>query len=290
MRYACIGRRRSHYPVRMMCHALRVSASGYYAWRTRPESQRSRADRELTQAIRLKHAESDGTYGSPRIHAELTSEGFACGRAKVARWMHQAGLKGCPRRRFRVTTRSGLARAANLLEQDFSAAAANERWASDITYIWTGQGWLYLAVVMDLYSRRIVGWSMSRRINRHLVLNALNMALGRRQIESNLMHHSDRGVQYLSDDFQDLLKANGITCSMSDKGSCYDNAVVESFFATLKRERIKRRKYRTRDDARADMFDYIERFYNRKRRHGTIGNISPVEFEKRTLGLDSTVH
>ena len=218
MRYACIHRRRSHYPVGMMCHALRVSPSGYYAWRVRPESRRSRDDRELTRAIRLKHAESDGTYGSPRIHAELASEGFACGRAKVARLMHNAGLKGCPRRRYRVTTKSGLARAANLLDQDFSAAVPNERWASDITYIWTGQGWLFLAVVMDLYSRRIIGWSMSRRINRHLVTNALNMALGQRRTENNLIHHSDRGVQYLSDDFQDLLKKHGITCSMSDRG------------------------------------------------------------------------
>jgi putative transposase len=173
--------------------------------------------------------------------------------------------------------------ASNLLDQDFSADRANERWASDITFIWTGQGWLYLAVVMDLYSRRIIGWSMSRRNNRHLVLNALNMALGQRQAESGLIHHSDRGSQYLSDDFQALLKQHGITCSMSGKGSCYDNAVVESFFASLKRERTRRRKYRTRDEARADVFDYIERFYNRERRHGYVGNISPVEFEERTL-------
>ncbi len=290
MRYACIDRRRSRYPIRMLCRSLKVSPSGYYAWRVRPESRRSRDDRELTRAIRLMHAESDGTYGSPRIHVELNASGFTCGRAKVARLMHQAGLKGCPKRRFRVTTKSGLARAENLLQQNFSAAMPNERWASDITYIWTGQGWLYLAVVMDLYSRRIIGWWMSRRINRHLVTRALSMALGQRRVQSDLIHHSDRGVQYLSDDFQDLLKKHGITCSMSDKGSCYDNAVVESFFATLKRERIKRRKYRTRDEARADVFDYIECFYNRKRRHGTVGNISPVEFEKRTLGLDSTVH
>jgi len=290
VRYACIHRRRSLNPVGMMCHALRVSASGYYAWRVRPESQRSRDDRQLTQLIRCVHAESDGTYGSPRIHAELKEDGIPCGEAKVARLMHKAGLKGCPKRRFRVTTRSGLARAENLLDQNFSAELPNERWASDITYIWTGQGWLYLAVVMDLYSRRIIGWSMSRRINRHLVLKALSMALGQRRPGENLIHHSDRGVQYLSDDFQDLLRKHGITCSMSDKGSCYDNAVVESFFAILKRERINRRKYRTRDEARADVFDYIERFYNRKRRHGTIGNISPVEFEKQTSGLDSTVH
>jgi putative transposase len=290
VRYTCIHRRRRHYPIQMMCRSMRVSPSGYYAWRVRPESNRARSDRELTRLIRLIHAESDGTYGSPRIHAELKEGGIPCGEAKVARLMHKAGLKGCPKRRFRVTTRSGLARAENLLDQDFSAQMPNERWASDITYIWTGQGWLYLAVVMDLYSRRIIGWSMSRRNNRHLVLNALNMALDQRRPGENLIHHSDRGVQYLSDDFQDLLKQHGITCSMSDKGSCYDNAAVESFFASLKRERIKRRKYRTRDEARADVFDYIERFYNRKRRHGTIGNISPVEFEKRTSGLDSTVH
>ena len=283
MRYACIHRRRICYPVGMMCTAFQVSRSGYYAWRVRPESRRARHDRHLTQVIRRVHAESDGTYGSPRIHAELKEEGFSCGEAKVARLMHQAGLKGCPKRRFRVTTKSGMTRASNLLEQDFSAATTNERWASDITYLWTGQGWLYLAVVMDLYSRRIIGWSMSRRINRHLVLDALNMALGQRRPGEDLIHHSDRGVQYLSDDFQALLKVNDITCSMSDKGSCYDNAVVESFFASLKRERTKRRNYRTRDEARADVFDYIERFYNRKRRHGYVGNISPVQFENRTM-------
>ena len=290
MRYADIDRRRNRYPIHLMCRLLQVSPSGYYAWRTRPESRRTSYDRDLTREIRLLHAQSDGTYGSPRIHAELQAVGFTCGRAKVARLMHNAGLKGCPKRRFRVTTKSGMTRALNLLDQNFSANDANQRWASDITFIWTGQGWLYLAVVMDLYSRRIIGWSMSRRINRHLATNALRMALGQRQPEGELIHHSDRGVQYLSDDFQDLLKANNITCSMSDRGSCYDNAVVESFFASLKRERVRRKKYRTRDEARADVFDYIERFYNRQRRHGYVGNISPAEFEERTLGLDSTVH
>ncbi len=283
MRYRCIHRRRNQNPVRMMCRALQVSSSGYYAWRVRPESTRARTDRELTRVIRRLHAESDGTYGSPRMHVELLAEGYQCGRAKVARLMHVAGLKGCPKRRFRVTTKRGLAPAANLLDQNFSAEHMNERWASDTTFIWTRQGWLYLAVVMDLYSRRIVGWSMSRHNNRHLVLNALHMALGQREPEGNLIHHSDRGAQYLSDDFQLLLKRNSITCSLSGKGSCYDNAVVESFFASLKRERVKRRKYRTRDEARADIFDYIERFYNRERRHGYVGNISPVQFEDRTL-------
>jgi len=284
MRYQCIHRRRNQYPVRMLCRVLTVSSSGYYAWRTRAESQRERDDRELTRVIRRLHAESDGTYGSPRMHLELKAAGYRYGRAKVARLMRQAGLKGCPKRRFRVTGGHGTAPAANLLAQNFSAAQANERWASDITFIWTGQGWLYLAVVMDLYSRRIVGWSMSRRINRHLVVNALNMALGHRRPDGGLIHHSDRGVQYLSDDFQALLKAHGILCSVSDTGSCYDNAVVESFFATLKRERVKRRKYRTHDEARADVFDYIERFYNRERRHGYVGNISPAQYEDRTSG------
>jgi len=283
MRYRCIHRRRTQYPIRLMCRVLQVSPSGYYAWRSRPESQHDRDDRELTKVIRRLHAQSDGTYGSPRLSVELRSEGFRCGRARVARLMRLAGLKGCPKRRFRVTGKSGTAPAANLLAQDFSAAQSNQRWAADITFVWTGQGWLYLAVVMDLYSRRIVGWSMSRRINRHLALNALNMALGYRQPGCGLIHHSDRGAQYLSDDYQALLKQHGIICSVSGTGSCYDNAVVESFFASLKRERIKRRKYRTRDDARADIFDYIERFYNRERRHGYLGHTSPVNYEDRTL-------
>jgi transposase InsO family protein len=263
--------------------ALNVSTSGYYDWQRRPESQRTISDRQLTKTIRQVHAESDGTYGSPRVHAELNEDGHSCGRPRVARLMRIAGLMGCPKRRFRVTTKSGMTRAKNLLAQNFSAETQNQRWASDITYLWTAQGWLYLAVVMDLYSRRIIGWSMDRRINRYLVINALKMALGQRQLGKDLIHHSDRGVQYLSDDFQALLKANNITCSMSDKGSCYDNAVVESFFASLKRERTRRRKYETRNEARADVFDYIEGFYNRKRRHGTIGNISPVQFENRTI-------
>ena len=267
-----------------MCRLLQVSPSGYYAWRSRSESQRSRTDRELTQAIRLIHAESDGTYGSPRIHVELKASGHYCGRAKVARLMHIAGLKGCPKRRFRVTSKRGLATVSNLLEQDFTAPKINLRWASDITFIWTGQGWVYLAVVMDLYSRKIIGWSMSRRINRHIVVDAMKMALDHRRPTGELIHHSDRGSQYLSDDFQALLEQHGVSCSMSGKGSCYDNAVVESFFASLKRERTKRRKYRTREEATADVFDYIERFYNRKRRHGYVGNISPTEFEERTFG------
>ena len=281
MRYGCIDRRRKLYPVRLMCRLLRVSPSGYYAWRIRPESRRVREDREMLRAVRRIHAESDGTYGSPRVHAELKSEGLVCGRSRVARLMRQARLRGCPRRRFRVRS-GGSGKVENLLRQDFSAVGANERWASDITYIWTSQGWLYLAVVMDLYSRRIVGWSMNRRNSRRLTVDALHMALGQRQPIGELIHHSDRGVQYLSDDYQALLRQHGITCSLSGRGSCYDNAVVESFFATLKRERTRRRQYSTRDEARADVFDYIERYYNRQRRHSYLGHISPVDYENRT--------
>ena len=292
MRYICIDRRRTQYPVRMMCRLLKVSSSGYYAWRGRPESQRAQTDRELTRVIRRLHADSQGVYGSPKMRDELKDEGYRCGRHKVARLMRLAGLRGCPKRRFKVTTERDPSHpvAENLLQQDFAAEAPNQRWASDITYISTHQGWLYLAVVMDLYSRRIVGWSMSRWISRHLVIDALSMAIGSRRPERVLIHHSDRGSQYTSDDFRDELEKHGIECSMSARGNCYDNAVVKSFFGLLKRERINRVRYRTRDEARADVFDYIECFYNRKRRHGYLGNISPATFEKRTSGLNEMVH
>jgi putative transposase len=276
----------------MMCRLLKVSSSGYYVWRVRPESQRAKTDRELTRVIRRLHADSQGVYGSPKMRDELKDEGYCCGRHKVARLMRLAGLRGCPKRRFKITTECDPSHpvAKNLLRQDFAAEAPNQRWASDITYISTHQGWLYLAVVMDLYSRRIVGWSMSRWLNRHLVIDALSMAIGSRRPERVLIHHSDRGSQYTSDDFRDELEKHGIECSMSARGNCYDNAVVESFFGLLKRERVNRARYRTRDEARADVFDYIECFYNRKRRHGYLGNISPAAFEKRTSGLNEMVH
>ncbi len=292
MRYICIDRRRHQYPVKMMGWLLKVSRSGYYAWRVRPESVRAQTDRELTRVIRRLHDQSKGVYGSPKMHHELKDEGYQCGRHKVARLMRLAGLRGCPKRRFRVTTQSDPSHpvAANLIDQDFTAKAPNQLWASDITYIPTHQGWLYLAVVMDLYSRRIVGWSMSRRMNRHLVIDALSMAVGARQPEGALIHHSDRGSQYTSDDFREALEQQGIQCSMSGRGNCYDNAVVESFFGILKRERVNRVRYRTREEARADVFEYIECFYNRQRRHGYLGNISPATFEERTAGRYETVH
>jgi len=292
VKYACIDRRRRRYPVRMMCGLLQVSRSGYYAWRGRPESPRAKMDRELMSKIRHVHAKSNGVYGSPRVHAELVADGVRVGRHKVARLMRLERLRGCPKRRFQVTTQRDPSHpvAKNLLKRNFSTDAPNQRWASDITYISTHEGWLYLAVVMDLYSRRIVGWSMSRWMSRRIVLAALRMAIDARQPEGALIHHSDRGGQYTSDDFRDELAKYGIDCSMSSSGNCYDNAVVESFFGLLKRERVNRVRYRTRDQARADLFDYIEVFYNRKRRHGYLGNISPADFEERSTGSFETVH
>lgn len=292
MRYRCIDRRRNQYPVRMMCRVLKVSRSGYYAWRTRPESQRAKTDRQLTREIRRIHIDSDGVYGAPKITAELKEEGHQCGKHKVARLMRKAGLKGCPKPTFKVTTQRDPSHpvADNLLDQDFTAEGPNQRWSADITYISTLQGWLYLAVVMDLYSRRIVGWSMNRWMNRHLALDALNMAIGQRCPGGDLLHHSDRGSQYTSDEFREQLEKHNIQCSMSARGNCYDNAVVESFFGLLKRERVNRTRYLTREDAQADIFDYIERFYNRKRRHGYLGNISPAAFEERAKDQLQTVH
>ena len=283
MRYQCIHRRREQHSVRMMCRLLRVSRCGYYDWCNRSESNRRRRDRALMPLVRQVHLESRGVYGARKIHRELRAKGEACGRHKIARLMRQAGLKGCPKRRFRRMKDQppSYPIAHNLLQQDFTALRANERWASDITYISTRQGWLYLAVVMDLYSRRIVGWAMDRRTGRHLVIDAMKMALDQRDVPA--IHHSDRGPQYTSDDFRELLSMHGIECSMSGRGSCYDNAPVESFFSLLKRERIRRQTYATREEAKTDVFDYIERFYNRWRRHATLGYVSPVEYENQVM-------
>jgi len=266
-----------------MCRLLRVSRSGYYDWCNRSESTRQRRGRILMPLVRQVYLESRGVYGARKIHRELRAMGEGCGRHKIARLMRQAGLKGCPKRRFRRVAGSppSYPYAHNLLQQDFAPAQANEHWASDITFISTRQGWLYLAVVMDLFSRRIVGWAMDRHSSRQLVMDAMKMALGQR--DNPALHHSDRGPQYTSDDFRGLLRQHGIECSMSGRGSCYDNAPVESFFSLLKRERIRRQTYPTREDAKTDVFDYIERFYNRWRRHAYLGYISPVEFEKQVM-------
>jgi putative transposase len=285
MKYQCIAADRDNFPVAMMCRLLGIKTSGFYAWARRPASERSLLNDRLKKKIVEIHAESDGVYGSPKVRDELFNLGFLAGRHRVARLMQELGLKGCPKKRYRVTTDSGhgFRTAPNTLDRQFTADGPNQRWASDITYIRTGEGWLYLAVVMDLYSKAIVGWSMSHRITRDLVLQALLMALWNRTPEEGLMHHSDRGSQYASGDFQALLAEQGIECSMSGAGNCYDNAAVESWFGLLKRERVHRRHYRTRDEARLDVFDYIERFYNRRRPHGSAGRMSPLQYEESTL-------
>ena len=273
----------SQYPVAVLCRVLGVSRSGYYGWRTRAECRRTSANRVLEVQIRAAHALSRDTYGSPRIHAELRAQGIRCSEKRVARVMRRAGIRAKQRRRVKCTTdsRHSLPIAANLLQRDFAATAANTKWAGDITYIDTREGWLYLAVVMDLYSRRIVGWAMQPTLARELVLDALEMALGQRQRTTTLVHHSDRGSQYASGDYQARLVAAGIRCSMSRRGNCFDNAPVESFFGTLKTELVYRQRFATRQEARRAIFEYIEIFYNRKRRHSALGYLSPVEFEAK---------
>ena len=266
-----------------MCSILEVSRSGYYAWLTRGESQRSREDRRLTALIREEHERSRATYGAPRLHAALKRRGETCGLHRVERLVRAAGIRSKVRRKFRTTTDSDHAHAVapNLLGQQFEVSAPNQVWVSDITYIATDEGWLYLASTMDLFSRRIVGWAMSARMTVDIVLDALEMALGRRAPPPGLVHHSDRGVQYAAHAFRGLLERHGIVCSMSGKGNCYDNAVKESFFHTLKTELCDHERYPTRDQARASVFDFIEVFYNRARLHSTLGYLTPAEFEER---------
>ena len=286
MRYRCIEACRGEYPVRMMTRLLAVSPSGYYEWRGRPQSARAASSRRLLAEMRAIHQDSDGTYGSPRMQTELRARGLQVGRHRVARLMRQARLRGSIKKRYRVPSgRHAVgAVACNVLNRDFSPPRPNQAWAGDITYVRTDEGWLYLAVVLDLYSRRIVGWSMQARIGQDLVVAALTMALWQRQPRPGLLHHSDRGSQYTGEAFQRLLVDHGIRCSMSGQGNCFDNACVESFFATLKRERVYRRRYRSRAEARADLFDYIEVFYNRQRRHSLLGQRSPAEYESALAG------
>lgn len=283
MRYQFIEGQREHFSVAALCRMLQVSLSGYYAWRSRPECRRSRENRVLLVHIKSVFAQSDQTYGSPRVHRDLKEEGITCGKRRVAKLMRQSGLRAQLPKRFVITTDSAhaLPVADNVLDRQFQAAAADTRWAADITYVWTRQGWLYLSVVLDLFSRKAVGWSMQPTLERGLVLDALEMALLRRRPAEGLLCHSDRGSQYASLDYQTLLQEAGIVCSMSRKGNCWDNAPVESFFSTLKRERIHRRQYDSREEARADIFQYIELWYNRRRRHSSLGYLSPEEFERR---------
>jgi putative transposase len=265
-----------------MCGALGVSRGGFYEWMQRPESRRSQSNRHLVVQIRTSFEQSDRTYGSPRVWRDLHDWGHACGRHRVARLMHAEGLQGRRKRRrlpFDTGVRPEHAIAPNVLDRQFEADAPNRRWVADFTYIWTAEGWLYVAAVLDLFSRRVVGWSMDAQMTAELVTEALLMAIWRRGRPHELLHHSDQGSQYASEPFQRLLVAHGITCSMSRAGNVWDNSAMESFFSSLKVERVNRRQYRTRDEARADVFDYIERFYNPRRRHSTLQYLSPVAFE-----------
>ena len=282
MRFAFVEAEKAWFPVTMMCRVLEVSRAGFYAWRGRPEAVRVIEDRRLAVEVASIHAESRQRYGSPRVHAELRERGKKASRKRVARLMRQQGLRARHKRRFRTTTDSAheFPVAPNRLKRNFEVDAPNTAWVTDITYIWTQEGWLYLAVILDLFSRRVVGWAMSERITRKLALAALTMALSRRQPPRGLIHHSDRGSQYASSEYRRLLAANNIVCSMSRRGDCWDNAVAESFFSTLKLELAYESEWATRAEARPAIFEYLELFYNGERRHSSLGYLSPVAFER----------
>ena len=284
MKFGFVAKHRVAWPVGMLCEALGVSRSGFYAWLMRPRSRRSLEDERLTELARRSFLDSDRTYGARRVWRDVLASGQRCGLHRIERLMQAQALRARPRRRGLPVdrgARSALAPAANLLDRQFVASGPNQKWVADFTYLWTAEGWLYVAVVLDLYSRRAVGWSMQASMTAQLVTDALMMALWRRGRPQALLHHSDRGSQYSSEQFQRLLGELGITCSMSRAGNVWDNSAMESFFSTLKTERTARKTYRTRNEAKADVFDYIERFYNPKRQHSTIGYISPIQFEQQ---------
>ena len=282
MRFQFIEDHREEFPVKLMCKVLEVSTSGYYAWRGRPPSKREMANRELTKEIRVAFEESGETYGSPRIYQVMRKRGLMCSKNRVARLMASEGLQAKQTRRFRATTRRNKAHRAapNLLKRDFTADRPDQKWLADITYISTLEGWLYLAAILDLFSRKIVGWAMSDRITTDLTLAALRMAVRQRRPGPGLVHHSDQGSQYTDSRYQDVLKANGIQPSMNGVGSWYDNAPMESFFGTLKAEHVHHCVYRTRDEARPDVFYYIEGFYNLRRLHSSLAYVSPMAHEQ----------
>jgi putative transposase len=282
MRFQLIDAAKEEFPVTRLCQVLGVSPSGYFAWRDRPASPRQREDLILLAHIRSAFTGSHETYGSPRMTRELQDEGFDIGRRRTARLMRENGLKARQTRRFKRTTDSHHAFpiAPNLLEQDFSAERPNQKWNADISYVWTGEGWLYLAVVLDLFARRVVGWAVSDRLHKELALEALRKALAIRRPGEGLTHHADRGSQYCAIEYQAVLKAHGIAISMSGKGNCYDNSVVETFFKTLKSELVWRTVFQTRAEAKQVIGRYIDGFYNPVRRHSTLDYASPVQFER----------
>lgn len=282
MRYAFIQKHENEFAVRNLCHMLRVQRSGYYAWIKQPKSARQKEDERLLGLIKQFWLESGCVYGYRKIYKDLREHGGRCGVNRVARLMKQEGLKaqvGYSKPRYKGGKVAVLAE--NHLNQEFDAQQPNQAWVTDITYVRTYEGWLFLAVVIDLFSRQVVGWSMQPRMHVDLVLNALLMAVWRRKPKNEVLIHSDQGSQFTSSDWQGFLKTHNLICSMSRRGNCYDNAVAESFFQLLKRERIKRKTYKDREEARQDIFNYIEMFYNPVRRHGYNDNLSPIEFEKR---------
>ncbi len=285
MKFGFVMKHRGAWTVRQLCEALGVSRSGYYGWLTRPRSQRERDDEAIGTQVRQSFLGSDRTYGARRVWHDVLAEGYRCGLHRIERLMLAQALRARPRRRgLPVDTgqRSIAAIAPNVLDRQFQASSPNQKWVADFTYLWTAEGWLYVAVVLDLYSRRAVGWSMQSEMTSQLVTDALMMAVWRRGKPDALLHHSDRGSQYTSDAFQRLLGDLGVTCSMSRSGNVWDNSAMESFFSSLKTERTARKVYRSRSDAKADVFDYIERFYNPTRRHSTLGYLSPMQYEQQT--------
>jgi putative transposase len=284
MRFAFIAKHRSIWPVAWLCEVLDVSRSGFHAWLSRRPSARCQADERFLEVIARSFKGSDRTYGARRVWHDVLADGLSCGLHRIERLMRQNGLRARPRRRgLPKDTGERAAASQNILDRAFEASAPNQKWVADFTYIWTAEGWLYVAAVVDLFSRRVVGWAMKAEMTAQLVTDALIMAIWRRGRPDSLLHHSDQGSQYTSEQFQRLMADHGIICSMSRSGDVWDNAAMESFFSSLKTERTTRKVYRTRDDARADVFDYIERFYNARRRHSTLGYLSPVEFEERAM-------
>lgn len=282
MKFAFIATEKANFPVRFMCRHFGVSASGFYASQKRPESTHGARDRELTVLVGEAHQEGRRAYGSPRVHAALKKAGHRVGRKRVARLMRAANITARRTRRFVRTTDSKHANpiAPNVLEREFTADAPNKAWVTDITYIPTQEGWLYLAAILDLFSRRVVGWAMGATLETILVVSALKMALNQRQPPSALIHHSDRGSQYASAEYRRMLELHGITPSMSGKGDCWDNAVAESFFGGLKKEFVHDVTFKTREEARQGLFEWIEVFYNRQRLHSTLDYMSPAEYER----------
>lgn len=283
MKYAFIKRHEHEHSVRRMCKVMAVHPSGYYAWKCEPVSARGKDDQRLRGLLRQAWLESGGVYGYRKLTMDMRDLGETCGKHRVARLLGLEGLRSQTGYRRRPGSRGGKPAmvAPNHLQRQFNVREPNQSWVTDITYIRTHEGWLYLAVVIDLFSRQVIGWSMGHRIDTELVLNALLMALWRRQPQGAVTVHSDQGSQFTGHGWQDFLRDHNLVCSMSRRGNCHDNAVAESFFQLLKRERIRRQIYPSRDHARADVFNYIEMFYNSKRRHNTTGNLSPVEFEQR---------